>query len=87
VVLLAFLASMLVLLHVAAWQDLSSPTHAGLLAGRYLVCLVAIFGVAVTAVVALVPRRIGVVLGALVLGTGAMLAAGGIFVSLVRFYA
>jgi hypothetical protein len=87
VVLLAFLGSMLVLLHVAAWQDLSSPAHASLLAGRYLVCLVAIFGVAVTAVVALVPRRVGVALGAVVLGSGAVLGVGGIFVSLVRFYA
>ena len=87
VVLLAFLVSMLVLLHVAAWQDISSPVHASLLAGRYLVCLAAIFGVAVASVVELVPRRAGVVLGALVLGTGAVLGVGGIFVSLVRFYA
>ena len=75
--LLAFLVSMLVLLHVAAWQDISSPVHASLLAGRYLVCLAAIFGVAVASVVALV-RRAGVVLGALVLGTGAVLGVGGI---------
>ena len=53
VVLLAFLVSMLVLLHVAAWQDISSPVHASLLAGRYLVCLAAIFGVAVASVVEL----------------------------------
>lgn len=86
-VLAAYLLSMLVLLHVAAWQDISSPAHASLLAGRYLVCLAAIFGVAVTAVVALVPRRAGVALGAVVLGAGAMLGVGGIFVSLVRFYA
>jgi len=87
VVLLAFLLSMLVLLHVAAWQDISSPAHASLLTGRYLVCLVAIFGVAVTALVAVLPRRFGVALGSVVLGTGAMLSVGGIFVSLVRFYA
>jgi hypothetical protein len=86
IVLLAFLASMLVLLHVAAWQDLSVPPNANLLVGRYLVPLVALFGIGVAIVVDALPRRGRVVLGSAVLATGAVLSVSGIALTAVRFY-
>ncbi len=84
VVLLAFLVSMLVLLHVAAWQDLSAA-RADLLTGRYLVSMVAIFAIAVTFVVDSLPPRARVAAGSAVLAIGAALSVGGIALTVVRF--
>lgn len=86
IVLLAFLVSMLALLHVAAWQDLSVPPYANLLTGRYLVPLVALFGIAVAVVVDGLPARPRVVLGSAVLASAAALSVGGIALTVVRFY-
>jgi 4-amino-4-deoxy-L-arabinose transferase-like glycosyltransferase len=86
IVLLGFVVSTLVLLHVAAWQDLSE-SHASLLAGRYLLPLVSVFAIAVTAVVVSVPPRARVVLGSAVLASGAGLSVGAVVLTAVRFYA
>jgi hypothetical protein len=85
-VLALFTVCTLGLLHVAAWQDLSEA-GATLLVGRYLLALVAVFGAAVAFVVAVLPRRLGVALGATVLAGGAALSIGGIALTVVRFHA
>lgn len=85
VVLLGFVVSTLLLLHVAAWQDLAAPPHASLLAGRYLLPLVSVFAIALTAVVASVPPRAKVVLGSAVLASGAALSVAGLLLTVVRF--
>jgi len=86
IVLVCFTVCNLALLHLAAWQDLSEA-GATLLAGRYLLPLVAVFGAAVAFVVALLPRRLGVALGATALAGGAALTISGIAMSVVRFNA
>lgn len=85
-VLLCFTVCTLGLLHVASWQDLSEA-GATLMAGRYLLPLVVVFGAAVAFVVALLPRRLGVALGATALASGAALTVGGIAMTVVRFNA
>jgi 4-amino-4-deoxy-L-arabinose transferase-like glycosyltransferase len=85
-VLALFFVCTLGLLHVAAWQDLSEA-GATLMAGRYLLPLVIVFGAAVGFVVLALPRRLGVALGATVLASGTALTIGGIAMSLVRFNA
>jgi hypothetical protein len=57
------------------------------MAGRYLLPLVAVFGAAVAFVVAVLPRRLGVALGATALASGAVLTIGGIAMGVVRFNA
>ena len=85
-VLALFTVCTLALLHVAAWQDLSEA-GATLMTGRYLLPLVAVFGAAVAFVVAILPRRLGVALGATVLASGVALTVSGIAMSVVRFNA
>jgi hypothetical protein len=86
IVLLAFVVSMLGLLHLAAWQDLKEA-QASLLAGRYLLPLVSVFAIAVTAVLVSIPPRAKVVLGSAILASGAALSVGGLALTAVRFYA
>jgi hypothetical protein len=86
VVLAAFVVSTLGLLHVAAWQDLKEA-QASLLAGRYLLPLVSVFAIAVTAVLVSIPPRAKVVLGSGILASGAALSVGGLVLTAVRFYA
>jgi hypothetical protein len=86
VVLLAFVVSTLGLLHIAAWQDLKEA-QASLLAGRYLLPLVSVFAIAVTAVLVSIPPRAKVVLGSAILASGAALSVGGLVLTAVRFYA
>lgn len=83
-VLVAFTVSTLGLLHVASWQDLSEA-GATLMAGRYLLGLVAVLGAAIAFLVAVLPRRVGVVVGAAVLASGAALSVAGIALTVVRF--
>jgi hypothetical protein len=86
IVLVVFTVCTLGLLHVASWQDLSEA-NATLMAGRYLLPIAAVFGAAVAFVVAVLPRRLGVALGATVLASGVALTVGGIAVTVVRFNA
>jgi hypothetical protein len=85
-VLVLFTVCTLGVLHVAAWQDLSQA-GATLLVGRYLLALVAVLGAAIAFVVAVLPKRLGVALGAVVLSGGAALSVGGIALTVVRFHA
>jgi hypothetical protein len=85
-VLAIFTLCTLGLLHLAAWQDLSEA-GATLMAGRYLLPIAAVFGAAIAFVVAVLPRRVGVALGASVLASGAALTVGGIAMTVVRFHA
>jgi hypothetical protein len=85
-VLACFTLCTLALLHLASWQDLSEA-GATLMAGRYLLPLVAVFAAAVGFVVAVLPRRLGVALGATAMASAAVLTIGGIAMSVVRFNA
>jgi len=86
-VLAIFPVCLLALLHLAAWEDLNAPEPATLLAGRYLLPLVAVFGAAVAFVVEVLPPRARAALGSAVLALGASLSIGGIALTVVRFHA
>ncbi|MBX5441687.1 MAG: DUF2142 domain-containing protein [Solirubrobacteraceae bacterium] len=84
-VLAAFLLSLMALLHLAAWQDLNGPEAAHLLAGRYLLPVVAVLGATVAFVVDVLPGRVRAGLGAGILALAAALSVGGVALTVVRF--
>ena len=55
-------------------------------AGRYLLPLVSLFGLAIAFVCASLPRRAGPVAAAAVLAVGVLLQLGGLGIELARFY-
>ena len=58
-----------------------------IIVGRYLQPLVALMAVAIAFVVGTMPRRIGPVVAAMILGGFFLLELGGLGLSLSRFYA
>jgi hypothetical protein len=56
-------------------------------AGRYLLPLLSLLAIAVTVVVAALPRRIGAFAAGAVVATGLVLQLSGLGITLVRFYA
>ena len=79
--------SMLALLHFASYRALVNGSDNPLVVGRYLVPLSPVFGAAVAAVVAGLPRRWGTALGVVVCVGLLTLSIGGIGLSVGRFYA
>jgi hypothetical protein len=78
--------SLLLLLHISAYRDLHSNPNDPLITGRYLLPLIALFGLAIAFVCAHLPRRIGPPIAALLLGTGVLLQLSGLGMTVVRFY-
>jgi hypothetical protein len=87
VVLLISAASMLAVLHVASYRALVNGSENPLIVGRYLLPLTPVFGAAVAAIVAGLPRRAGAALAVAVCLGLLVLSLGGIGMSLERFYA
>jgi 4-amino-4-deoxy-L-arabinose transferase-like glycosyltransferase len=88
VVLGATAGSLVLFLHVASYRALvNGGGENPLIVGRYLVPITAVVGVAIAAIVANLPRRVGAALGAVVLAGLLALSLGGLGLSLERFYA
>jgi hypothetical protein len=87
IVLVGIVVCMLAVLHVSAYRDLQGPPFDPLLTGRYLLPLVPVMGIAVAYVCVNLPRRLGSVLGALVLTTFTVLGLCGLGLTIARFYA
>jgi len=79
--------SMILLVHVTSYRNLLIDPSDPLFAGRYLIPLLSIFAVGVTAVVVSLPRRLAPVAAGLLVGTGLVLMLSGLGMTLVRFYA
>ncbi|MBJ7244132.1 MAG: DUF2142 domain-containing protein [Solirubrobacteraceae bacterium] len=83
--LLAFLLSMLLLVHLVSYRELQANGDP-IITGRYLLTAVGIYGIAAAWVMSSLPRRAGPVIGACVLSIGAVLALSGIGLTALRFY-
>lgn len=81
----AIVSSMLIL-HAAAWRELLISTNP-ILTGRYLTPLLPIAGLAVAAVAASLPRRIGPGAAVVVLGLEALIGLAALGATVVRFHA
>ena len=86
-VMLAFLFVTLFFLHYASYRALIGNGGIDpIIVGRYLLPMVALFGLAIAFTVGSLPRRIGPPVGAAILSIGVLLALGGIGITAVRFY-
>jgi 4-amino-4-deoxy-L-arabinose transferase-like glycosyltransferase len=79
--------SMLVLLHVASYQNLLKPGSDPVFTGRYLLPLISLFALAVAWVVGALPRRASHLIGGAILGIGVLMSLAGLGLSAARFYA
>jgi hypothetical protein len=84
-VLAAFTASMIGLLHLASYRSLAGSLDP-LITGRYLLPVVAVFGIAVAFVISSLRPRASAVTGALVLSSLLALNLCGLMLTLTRFY-
>ena len=83
----AMCVSQIGLLHLASYRDLVQSNGAGVLwSGRYLLPLIAVFGVTVAFVCSHLPRRVAAVAAGAVVGVGIVLQLGSLGLSLDRFY-
>ena len=82
----AIALALLGLLHLVSYLALLGGPDP-LIVGRYLLPLVGVFALAVTFVATSLPRRLGPLLAALLLGAGVALQLGGLGMVLLRFYA
>jgi 4-amino-4-deoxy-L-arabinose transferase-like glycosyltransferase len=87
VVMVAMVVTQIGLLHVASYRDLvQSHGGAPLWSGRYLLPLIAIFGVTIAYVCSHLPRRLAAVSAGVVIGVGVVLQLGSLGLTLDRFY-
>jgi len=87
VVLASMAISMILLLHIAAFHDLSAGSQDPLITGRYLLPLIPLFGLAIAFVARSLPGRLGPAFGGAVLAVGAVLSIAGLGLTVTRFYA
>jgi hypothetical protein len=81
-----FFAGLMALLHLVSYSSLRVSSDV-VITGRYLLPAVAIYGCAAAWVCSSLPRRLGLALGGILLGLAALLAVGGVGLSVERFYA
>jgi 4-amino-4-deoxy-L-arabinose transferase-like glycosyltransferase len=86
-VLAATFVSLLFVLHFVAYRDMLGQPGDPVLVGRYVLPLVSLWALGIAAVAATLPKRFGVALSAVVLGSGVLLQVAGIGLTLTRFYA
>ncbi len=87
-VMLALLVTMLVFLHYVSYHALLNDSGSGpLIVGRYLLPMIALFGLAITFVAGSLPRRAGPWFAAVILTGGVLLSLAGIGITVARFYA
>lgn len=88
VLMLSLLVTNVLFLHYVSYRALlSNDGHDPLIVGRYLLPMVALFGLAIAFTVGVLPRRLGQLTGALILTAGMLLSLGGLGITIVRFYA
>jgi hypothetical protein len=86
-VLLIICVSQIGLLHLASYRDLVQSNGAGVLwSGRYLLPLIAVFGVTVAYVCSHLPRRIAALTAGAIVAVGVVLQLGSLGLTLDRFY-
>jgi 4-amino-4-deoxy-L-arabinose transferase-like glycosyltransferase len=84
---LSLLVTSVVFFHYVNYRAVLTRGSGHLFVGRYLLPMIALFGVAITFVASSLPRRLGPLFGAAILGCGVTLCITGLFVSMFRFYA
>jgi hypothetical protein len=86
-VTLSLLVTTIVFLHYVSYRALlENGGLRPLIVGRYLLPLIPLFGLAIAFTVGSLPRRLGPLAGAAILGGGAVLCLSGIVVTTFRFY-
>lgn len=86
-VLVVLVVSQVALLHVAAYRDIVQTNGVGILwSGRYLLPLIAVFGVTVAYVCSHLPRRAQPVVAGVVLAAGVAFQLSSLAITLDRFY-
>ncbi|MGN6187702.1 MAG: DUF2142 domain-containing protein [Conexibacter sp.] len=81
----AIALSLIALLHLVSYLSLLGSADP-LIVGRYLMPLVGVFALAVTFVATSLPRRLGPLLAAVLLGAAVALDLGGLGMVVIRFY-
>jgi hypothetical protein len=88
IVMLALLITNLVFLHYVSYRSLlDSGGKEPLIVGRYLLPMVSLFGLAIAFTVGSLPRRLGPLVGAIILAAGVLVSLTGIGITMARFYA
>ncbi|MGH2880963.1 MAG: ArnT family glycosyltransferase [Solirubrobacteraceae bacterium] len=88
VVLVSLLVTNVVFLHYVSYRALLGDGGGDpLIVGRYLLPMVSLLGLAIAFTAGALPRRLGPLLGAMILALGVLLSLGGIGIAMARFYA
>lgn len=85
-VFLSLVLTTIVFLHYVNYRSVLVRGTGHLFIGRYLLEMIAVFGLAVTFTVGALPRRAGQLVGAAILGCAVVLCVTGITVTMFRFY-
>jgi 4-amino-4-deoxy-L-arabinose transferase-like glycosyltransferase len=85
VLAIVFFGGLMALLHIVSYTTLRGANDP-VLTGRYLLPAVALYGVAIAWVCSSLPRRIGLPIAGLLVGIAALMAVGGVGLSMERFY-
>ena len=85
-VLVGFFVAELALLHMNSYRQLLTNPNDPIIVGRYLLPLIGLFGLAIAVTVGAMPRRLGPLAGAAVLGLGVFMSISGMALSVARFY-
>jgi hypothetical protein len=86
VIALSLVITSIVFLHYVNYRAVLNRGTGHLFVGRYMLPMVAVFGLAIAFTVSSLPRRPAALLGAAVLACGALLCLTGVTVSMYRFY-
>jgi hypothetical protein len=86
-VLGATFVGMLMQLHLTSYSSLRNGGIDVVITGRYLLPMIALFGITVAFTIGSLPRRIAAPLGGLVLGASVVLCLGALGMTLTRFHA
>ena len=81
-----YFGGLMALLHIVSYSSLRLGPDV-VITGRYMLPAVALYGVAAAWVCSSLPRRLGLPLAGILLGLAALLAVGGVGLSMSRFYA
>jgi hypothetical protein len=77
----------LLFLHYVSYRSLLGDASEPLIVGRYLLPMIALFGLAVAFTLGSLPWRLGPLLGAVLLATALLFGLTGIGITMTRFYA
>ena len=86
VVAVTFFVGLMALLHVVSYSSLRGGGTDPVITGRYLLPAIALYGVAAAWVCSSLPRRAGLAAAGVLLGVAALMAVGGVGLSMERFY-